>query len=189
MGQAKLRKKNDPNYGKPRKYMSFLEISLAKNLVTTKELKEMITSLKQIVSNNNCHAAVVRDETGRWKKIEKLCYFIGMEKILEHNSQLYGTNSIFITKSSSNDDKKRLIEYYSVANSEGFECPPPPMTKKIAKETLEYSQGHYQRLVEADDVQQIYSSDNCAAFYLPSDLPELEGLFYIEFFTKQQLIK
>lgn len=189
MGEAKRRRKQDPNFGKPKEYMSLLEISSAKNLVTNKELKGLIKCLKKVVSTNECYAAIVKDNTGRWRKVEKLCRFIGMEKILENNPKLYGTNSIFITKSYSDHDRKRLIRYYTDANLKGYSYSPPPMTKKIAKESLEYSQNDYQELLEADDVEQIYSSDNCTAFYVPSDEPTLQGLSFISFFVKQQLIK
>ncbi len=189
MGQAKRRREQDPNFGKPKEYMSWLEISCAKNLVASKELKGLIECLMRVVSTNECYAAIIRDHTGRWRKIEKLCQFIGMVKILNNNPNLYNTSSIFISKSYSDNDKKRLIQYYSASNLSGYNSPPPPMTKKIARETLEHSQKYYQELLEADDVEQIYSSNNCDAFYVPSDEPVLKGLFFISFFTKQQLMK
>ena len=187
MGEAKRRKSKDPNYGKPKSYMSYLELPLTDSLVTYRELKQMITSLKKESYYRSFHATVIKDHTERWHKIEKLCIFIEMEKILDHNPNKYGTESIFVTKNYSKEDRSRLIKYYSNKNLEGFSFPPPPMSVERVKQVLTHSQNHYEELLEAEDVECIFKSNNCATFYIPVDLPELEGLCYVNFFTRLQL--
>ncbi|MFB2877548.1 hypothetical protein [Floridanema aerugineum] len=183
MGEAKRRKNKDPNYGKPKAYMSYYEMPHTNKLVTGGELKRMIRSLKEWAKTHEFYATVVFEHTRRWQKIEKLCFFIGMEKILNHNNKLYNTCSVFVTKSLSENDRNRLIKFYTTSNLEGEPAPPPPLTWQTTKKALDYSQGVYDELLKDSDVDCIHLSDNCAAFYVPSDT-ELEGLYYVDFYTK-----
>lgn len=186
MGEAKRRKEKDPNYGKPKSYMSYLELPHTKVLVTHRELKEMIGYLKKWTSTHQFYATVIKDHTGRWEKIEKLCYFIGMQKLLNHNNQLYNTSSVFITEKFEDDDKNRLISYYRAENMNGFSVPAADenIAKDTVKKVLENCQKVYEELVKAQDVKIIYKSENCSAFHIPALETNLEGLCYVEFFTK-----
>lgn len=185
MGEAKRRREKDATYGKPKSYMSYLELPHTRGLVTYRELKEMIGYLKKWASTNQFYVTVIKDHTGRWEKIEKLCYFIGMQKLLNHNTQLYNSSSVFITQTFEDDNKNRLISYYSAENMKGFPVPPDEnIAKDTVKKVLEYSQKVYEELVEAQDVKIIYKSENCSAFHIPSLETTLEGLCYVEFFTK-----
>jgi hypothetical protein len=185
MGEAKRRRQQDPSYGKPKLYMSYLELPYTQGLVTNQELKEMISSLKQWISTHQVYATVIKDHTGRWKKIEKLCCFIGMQKLLNHNKYLYNTSSVFVTQTFKEDDRNRLIQYYTTQNTQGFPAP-SIVTKDIVEKGLENSQEIYEQFLQTSDIEIIYKSNNCTAFHIPSQEPKLQGLNYVEFFTKLQ---
>ncbi len=94
MGEAKRRQQSDPSYGT---HMTYLELPYTTRLVKQEELRKFIKILKEYVKNNAIYSIVVFDNNERWKKIERLCYFVGMKKIQDHNSSLYGTSSIFVS--------------------------------------------------------------------------------------------
>jgi hypothetical protein len=187
MGEAKRRKSKDPDYGNSKAYMSYLELPHTETLVKMGELRQMIKSLRNLAINCDFYSKIIFDHTHRWRKIENLCLFIGMEKLLAHNENLYNTNSIFITKSFQQVDKDRLLSHYNKENQKGFSTAPPPISRNRAEEVLLYSHQQYNSFLTAEDVDIIYQSSNCAAFYIPSDLYTLDGLKYVDFFTKLRL--
>ncbi|MBD2115254.1 MULTISPECIES: hypothetical protein [Cyanophyceae] len=169
-------------------YMTFLEMPHTKGLITSTELKQLIQKLKELAHNRVFFATITRDHTDRWRKIEKLCYLIGMEKIVDNNPKLYGTDSIFVTHKMDEANRERITRLYSKNNLSGFLKPPQRMNLKLVKEVLSNSQRKFNELLKADDVENIYISENCGCFYVPSDIPELRGLDFVEFFTRLEIV-
>lgn len=189
MGESKRRREKDSNYGKPKSYMSELEHPYTIKLVTYQEIKKLIKSLKDWVNNHDCYASVVHEHTLRWKKIEKLCQFIGMEKVLDKDNSLFNTSSIFVSKNFNQSSKDKLINYYkNLNNKSGISSYLKEITREKVKLGLEMSERLYKERKESEDIRIIYKSDNCTAFYVPSDEPTLKGLNYIEFFIKHELL-
>lgn len=187
MGEARRRKLNDPGYGMPKVYMSYLELPYSTALVTQAELKEMIKAIRDWTDNNPVYCTILHDHTKRWKKIEKLCRFLDLERVVEHDPKLYGTQTVYASRVMPPNWKEKIIAYYSVINQDGYSFPPAPPNRKTVKLVLEDSNKKYQEYKTASDVKVIHASENSAAFEIPSDCDELIGSFHVDFFIKQQL--
>lgn len=187
MGEARRRKLSDPNYGMQKHYMSYLELPFSEAVVTQAELKGMIRSLRDWTIVSPVYCTILHDHTQRWKKIEKLCRALNLEKIVDHNPKLYGTQTVYISRVMEHDCKTRIATFYLRLNQHGYPSPPAPPSKKTVKMILEDSDERCKDYKEASDIKTIYASENCVAFEIPSDLDELRGFLHIDFFVKQRL--
>ena len=187
MGEARRRKLNDPHYGMPKAYMSYLELPYSTALITQAELKEMIKAIRDCTDNNPVYCTILHDHTQRWTKIEKLCRFLDLERVVEHDPKLYGTHTVYVSRVMLPDWKEKIVAYYSALNRDGYSFPPAPPNRKTVKIVPEDSNKKCQEYSKASEIKVIYASENSAAFEIPSDCDELIGSFYIDFFVKQQL--
>ena len=187
MGEARRRKLNDPDYGMPKAYMSYLELPYSTALVTQAELKEMIKAIRDWTYTSPVYCTILHDHTQRWKKIEKLCRFLDLERVVEHDPKLYGTYTVYVSRIVLPDWKEKIVSYHSALNRDGKSLPPAPPNRKTVKRVLEYSNKKCQEYKTAPDIKVIHASQNSVAYEIPSDCDPLIGSFYIDFFVKQQL--
>jgi hypothetical protein len=187
MGEARRRKLNDPDYGMPKAYMSYLELPYSTALVTQAELKKLIKAIRDWTDNNPVYCTILHDHTQRWKKIEKLCRFLGLERVVEHDPKLYGTLSVYASRVMLPDWKDRIAAYHAALNRDGYSFPPAPPDRKTVETILVDSNKRFQEYMTASDIKVIHASGNSVALEIPSNCVELIGSFYIDFFVKQQL--
>lgn len=187
MGEARRRKLNDPDYGMPKAYMSYLELPYSTALVTQAELKKMIKALRDWSVSNPVYCTILHEHTQRWRKIEKLCRFLNLERVVEHDPNLYGTQTVYVSRVMSHDWKAKIAAYHSTLNQHGYPSPPVPPSRRTVITVLEDSDEKCQDYNLASDIKVIHASENSVAFEIPSNCDELIGSFYIDFFVKQRL--
>jgi hypothetical protein len=187
VGEARRRKFNDPDYGMPKAYMSCLELPYSTALVTQAELKRMIMVLRDWTDNNPMYCTVLHDHTQRWRKIEKLCRFLDLERVVERDPKLYGTQTVFVSRVMTPVWEDKIAAYYSAINRNGYSSPPAPPNRKTVTRVLGDSNRKCLQYMKASDIKAIHTSENSVAFQIPSDCDDLVGSFYVDFFVRQRL--
>lgn len=167
-------------------------------LITFKDKRNLIQSLKEFSLKNSLYALVVKEPyTNRTLTIEKLCLKIGMKKLL--SSKRYGEISIF-SKNYSKAEEDRLTKYYQSSNKSSNypQNPPQPTLEHIVnglalatnsyKLSYDFSQ-HNKGFNKRKNAIIVYESENICAFYTPSNSKELKNLGYIEFYSATKIIE